>query len=775
MRILNIPTLCVVALLTVLTACSTTKHLPEGEVLYTGIKNIQYLNRDKSSRAGDVLEEVEAAISVPPNNAFFGSASIRTPFPIGLWAYNRFARYESGFGKLMYNIFASEPVLISTVNPDTRIKVASNLLHDYGYFNGQVSYDLVKTKHPKKMKINYTIDMGHPYTLDSIRYEGFTPHTDSLVQATAQESLLTKGDQFDVTRLQAERSRLVSLFRNNGYYYYRNDFITFLADTIQRPGKVWLKVMAKSNIPAEALRRYHMGHTSVYLTGYNGEAPTASLKTRQFTLYYAGKKPGIRLRTLRERFDYRKGDFYAQQQQESTQEGLARLGIFKFSEFQYQPKDSLSDTLQVVVNSMFDLPYDAQLELNVTNKSTQQLGPGAIFTLSRKNFLRMGANLDLEVKGSYEWQTNSTVIGDKSVLNSYELGTSLSLHFPRIILPWLRNRINEYRNASETNFKIYINQLNRARYFKMLSFGGSVQYSFRKSHTWKHSVTPLQLTFNTLQHRTAAFNSIARVNPMLYHSLDNQFIPSMSYTVTFDNSPLNLRNQWWWEGSVTSAGNLTSLAYAVLGRPFTRTNKTLLGTPYAQFLKFTSEIRFLHAFDSRQQLATRLMGGIIWAYGNKLIAPYSEQFYVGGANSIRAFTFKSIGPGRFHPARESRYSYVDETGDIKFEANIEYRFRLVTNLFGGNLNGATFIDAGNVWLLRNDEARPLATFSPSRLLNDLAVGTGVGLRYDLSFLILRLDLGVALHVPYDTGKKGFYNIPRFKDGLGLHFAIGYPF
>lgn len=156
------------------------------------------------------------------------------------------------------------------------------------------------------------------------------------------------------------------------------------------------------------------------------------------------------------------------------------------------------------------------------------------------------------------------------------------------------------------------------------------------------------------------------------------------------------------------------------------------------------------------------MGGVIWAYGNKTIAPYSEQFYVGGANSIRAFTVRSIGPGRFHPANNASYSYVDETGDIKLEANLEYRFRILSNFLGGNLNGATFLDAGNVWLMRKDEARPEAEFSLHNFFDSIAVGTGVGLRYDLSFLILRLDFGIALHVPYETGKADITTFPDLK-------------
>ena len=424
---------------------------------------------------------------------------------------------------------------------------------------------------------------------------------------------------------------------------------------------------------------------------------------------------------------------------------------------------------------MFDLPYDSELEFNLTTKDTKQTGPGAKFNLSRKNFMRMGASLNLELKGSYEWQTSSTVDGRSSVMNSYELGAALSLQFPRIILPWLRDRIDPFRFPSNTNFKLYAEQINRARYFKMLSFGGTVSYSFQPKRSMKHSVTPLNLAFNTLQNRTDEFNQIAAQNPMLFYSLNDQFIPSQSYTVTFDNSFRKRKNRVWWENSLTSAGNITSLVYAAFGQKFTEKDKKLLGTPFAQFLKYSSEVRNTVWFNDMHQLAFRAMGGIIWAYGNKTIAPYTEQFYVGGANSIRAFTIRSIGPGRYQPSADNTYSYVDQTGDIKLEANIEYRFRLLSKFAGGNLNGAVFLDAGNVWLLREDPARPDAQFTFNRFFDSIALGTGAGIRYDLEFLVLRLDLGIALHVPYDTGKKGYYNIPRFKDGMGLHFAIGYPF
>ena len=757
-----------------LSACSTTRNLPEGETLYTGIDKLEVVNEDKTLAGITALTEVEAALAYAPNNAIFGSSSLRWPIPFGLWVYNGFEKYQDkkGVGRWIFDHLGKSPVLMSSVNGETRAKVATNLLHDYGYFNGTVSYQEVPQKNPKEAKVNYVIDMAQPYFLDSIAYLKYPHYADSLIQFTRSQSVLKSGENFSVIKLEEERQRLSNLLRNHGYYYYRPEFTTYRADTLQKSGYVSLQVVPRNGIPAEAKKQYYVGNTSIYLTGYNNEPPTDTLRLRTMTLYYSGKKPGIRPNALMRNMFFRKGELFSQDRQTFTQEAIARMGVFRYSEFRYEPKDTTAngDTLNVNMYATFDKPYNAELELNVTTKSTDQTGPGAVFKITRNNFQRMGANLSFEVRGSYEWQTNSNVEGNSSKLNSYELGTSLSLDFPRLILPWKDRDLLRSRYQQKTSFKIYGNLLNRARFFNMLSFGGNVTYDFRKSRTWKHTVTPFQLTFNTLMSTTERFDSITATNPSLALSLGDQFIPSMNYTFTYDNARLKRDYQLWWENSITSAGNVTSLLYAALGKDFREKNKKLLGTPFAQFLKFTSEVRTLFKVGEKQHIAARLMGGVLWSYGNQTIAPYSEQFYIGGANSLRAFTVRSLGPGTYSPGKNTKYGYLDQTGDIKLEANVEFRFPIF-----GELYGATFLDAGNVWLMRKDESRPGGEFTLKNFAKSIALNTGVGVRYDLTFLVIRLDMGVALHVPYETGKSGYFNIPKFKDGLGLHFAIGYPF
>lgn len=760
-----------VTLLLGLVSCSTTKNLPEGEVLYTGIRKIEVADKDESRAGEDALAEVEGALKYPPNNALLGSSSIRFPLPFGLWIYNAFVHKKGKVGKWIFNKLAAKPVFISTVNPEVRTKVAHNLLNEYGYFDGATDFQVIPDpKNDRKAKISYFIEMEHPYTYDSIQYMRIRPRADSLIRANIGDRFLYDGENFNVVKMQAERERISSLLRDNGYYYFRPDFIVYQADTIMNPGKVALRVLPKESLPPIALRPWRVGNISVWLNGYSNEQPTDSVQYKDLTIHYEGKLR-VRPSVLYNRLYFKPGDLYSQAQQQKSQTALSRLGIFRYSEMQYTPRDTMrrQDTLDLKINTVYDLPLDGELEVNVTAKSNDQIGPGAVFSVTKRNVFHGGETFGVRLRGSYEWQTGKRISGESSAINSYEIGLTTTLTFPRVLFPTFSKRDLNY--PSSTTFRLYADQMNRARFFKLLAFGGDASYDFQPSATSHHSITPFKLTYNLLQHTTHEFDSITAANKALYKSLEDQFVPSMGYTYTYDDSPiLTRRNHLWWQTSVTQAGLIIDGIYALAGKKFNEEDKKLLGNKFAQFIKGTSEIRYNYLIGRNQHLVGRLMVGAIYSYGNARTAPYNEQFYIGGANSIRAFTVRSIGPGRYRPPEDSKYGYIDQTGDLKFEANLEYRFPIL-----GDLHGATFLDSGNIWLMRNDPERPGGQLKWGHFLKDLALGTGVGLRYVLPFIVIRVDMGIGLHVPYDTGKKGYYNIPKFKDGLGVHLAIGYPF
>jgi outer membrane protein assembly factor BamA len=277
--------------------------------------------------------------------------------------------------------------------------------------------------------------------------------------------------------------------------------------------------------------------------------------------------------------------------------------------------------------------------------------------------------------------------------------------------------------------------------------------------------------------KTDAFDSIMLKNPYLLASMEDYFTPEMRYTYTY-TSPAGLLHPIRWETTLAESGNLVSLAYVLKGSSWNEKDKKLFKNPYSQFLKIETDFTKTWTLNQKSSLVAHLNVGYIHPYGNSNWLPMVEMFYVGGANSIRAFSVRGVGPGAFPNLDNTSYGYIFQNGNAKFVTNLEYRRQLF-----GNLYGAVFLDAGNVWYTDAtfgddetfDKIFERGRFRLSSFLDDLALGTGAGIRYDLGFLVLRLDWGLALHVPYNTEKSGYFNIDGFKGNHTLHFAIGYPF
>ena len=837
-------------------ACSLTRNLPEGETLYRGIKSIDYdkhreaetggqekgvitaladayttveglLSGDASAmKPGEMVdektlrdslrrasqkdreayesarEEVEAVLSYAPNGSFMGSSFVTHPFPIRLLIYNRYAGSKSRFGRWMFNNFAASPVLMSNVNPRLRSTVAKNTLRSRGYFRARTSYELVPdSRDTLNGKVRYDIHPGPLYHLDSIAYLNFPPQADSIIHASPAPPVLHRGDPFNVVSLEAERTRIVGALREEGYYYQRNEHITFRADTLQTPMMVKMQVQPAPTAPGEAMRPYYIGNTRVNIYKYGdreivdsitlgGRPPLSASRSKKRPRLRLGKnstlqrpvagsisfgysrpadKPLLRPRAVWRSMQFRKGDLYRQSLSDQMQDRLAAMNIFSSVRINYVPRagqDSLSnDTLDILVNATLDKPYDAEFQGNVTTKTGGQVGPGVSFSFSKRNAFRAAETLTLKVWGSYEWQTGANVETKSSLLNSYEYGFSGSLTYPRFRFFGLGRRLGR-RFVSSTAFDLQARWMNRAGFFGRVSWSGGINYTLQHKQYIKHEFSPLTICYDQLLHSTARFDSITQANPALYVSMRDQFVPSMSYTFSWAGSP---KHPSALTVSFKEASALISSIYAISGEPYSKEGKKLLGVPFAQFVKGTVQYTRQVPLTKRSLLAMRAFAGIVYSYGNAKSAPYSELFSVGGANSIRAFGMRTIGPGSYHPAK-SQYSYVDQMGDLKLELNMEYRFPIV-----GRLHGAAFIDAGNVWLLRESPNQQGGQFNIKNLGDQIALGTGVGLRYDLDFLVIRFDLGIGIHAPYDTGRSGYYNMPSFGRSLGYHFAIGYPF
>lgn len=750
-------------------ACSTVRRIPEGEVLYTGVKKLR-IQPDSGVVLSTAAEEAaRQPLSVAPNNPLY-SPWLRTPLPIGLWAWNYcYTPREKGFKYWFFKRLAKEPVLLSKVQPGLRTQVAEQALANFGYFGSTVSDSLRYRKHGRKAKVDYTLRIAEPWFYGHIAYPTVNPGMDPLIDSLRATSLLRTGAQYNLDTLTAERQRITGLLRNRGYYYFRPEYLEFLADTTLRPQHVDLRLTLKPNLPAVALKPYRVGDVTVRLRNLR-PGPRDTLRLRNATVI-AQRPMKIRPRVLQRALTLRPGQLFTVDAQNRTQNELNQLGIFRSVNLSVTPLDSLrgGDTLDVAIDAQFDYPLEVALETDATSKSNSFIGPGVTLKVSNNNLFRGGEVLDVKLTGSYEWQTgNKNSGGQTSRMNSYELGLTSNLNLPRLLLP--EGWVSRLRYPGSTAFQLGVELMNRPRFFHLIAFSGSAGYNFRTSPYSHHGLTVFKLTYNRLLHTTASFDQTMEENPSIAMSFRNQFVPSISYTYTFDKTYGATGNRrFYWQNSLTAAGNLLSGILRAFGE---RQPQELFGNRFSQFAKEISEVKFYHRIGRRNNwLATRFLVGVGYAYGNSEVMPYSEQFYIGGANSIRAFTVRSIGPGSYRPPADDSDGYLDQTGDFKLEANIEYRFGIM-----GRLNGAVFLDAGNVWLLKNDPNRPGAELKWKGLLDEIALGTGFGLRYDISYLVIRADLGIGLHTPYpNPDKKGYYNISSFRDGLGFHLAIGYPF
>jgi len=766
-----------ISLAAMLTACSTTRLIPDGDQLYTGMKKIEYNDYEQSQHFMDTQLEVEAALACTPNGGLFGSPYYRTPLNYKLWIWNAYSQSEKPVSKWFCKTFGTQPVLMSNVNPQLRAQIAEGVLKKHGYFDGKVTYTTIDNKrNPKKAKIAYQVSMGRLTTLDSIAYTNFPEEMDTLIDT--EETLLKKGDAFDVATLDAERKRASNVLRNNGYFYFQPSFMSYLADTVRQSGKADIRLQLADSLPEQVGKSWPIGNLTMELRKTMMDKFTDSISRGFLTVKYSGKKPPIRIGVLLRDLKLRKGGLYSIDKYNESISKINGNGIFSMVNMTFSPRE---DSLDMIMDCLFEKPYDFSIEGNLTEKTNGRMGPGLIIGLTKRNAFRGGEKLSLNLKGSYEWMTGKRVGGSRDRIDSYEYGGDISVEFPRILFPrkkMTRERIQRMREKNKrprqfystpsTTIKFSRDILNRAEYYRLHTLGAELTYKWQPSATSKHEFSPISIEYAHLAYGGDSLTKLMLEYPSLYMALEDRLIPKIRYTYSY-KSPASYNNPISWTTTLTEAGSLLSLAYMAAGKSWNEKKKELFKTPYAQYLKLRTDFTKTWRTGEKSKLVGHLAGGIIWSFGNSEEAPFFEKFYEGGANSVRAFSSRSLGPGSIS-LDLSQWAYIIQTGDLMLQANLEYRFPLF-----GSLYGATFLDAGNVWLFNGSDITEGVKFNISRLPNDIALGTGIGLRYDLQFLVIRIDWGIGIHAPYDTGKSGYFNMTNFKDGQTLHFAIGYPF
>ncbi|MCM1337814.1 MAG: BamA/TamA family outer membrane protein [Candidatus Amulumruptor caecigallinarius] len=763
---IKLPLLCIIAVASLLGAggCSTTRRLPEGEILYTGVKPLKIQVPEGQKEAPGLGSQVKDAINVAPNNSLI-SPYYRYPFPLGLWVYNNWNDPGHGFKHWLYEKLVAEPVLISDVRPEVRVKMIDEILDNNGYFRGHADYELVQGKNKRKASIRYNITTGDAYPMDSIILLPDTCQLNHLIDSVAaRSSYLQAGQRYCTDSLSAVRVRIANVLRNRGYYFFKPDYIEYLADSVMNPGNIAMKMTLASNMPQMARQRYVTGSITTMVNRRDGGGTPDTTDTRRGRIIVM-EPSKLRREVITDNVTFRTGKTFSVRDMNRTQTYLSRLGIFDGIDIVALPDTTAAEpTLNVYIDCTFASPWQVGFEVNVASKSNDYLGPGAGITLTNRNVFGGGEFLNMSLNGSYEWETGHS--HHNSAYNSYEVALSGTLSFPRLIAPKFVPRRRHAQNW--THVSLSGNLLNRPRYFMLGQIDASFGYDWQASRHVSNTLDVFKLSYTKLMHSTHDFDSIMARNPAVGESFKTQFIPQISYTYTYSRL-VTPRNRVDFTFTVQEAGNLFWCAWKAFG--VKNGDMKLLGIPFSQFVKGQAQLvygRRLSAYDV--WLVSRIAAGAEHAYGNNSVVPYSEQFWVGGANSVRAFTVRSLGPGSYRSPADQVNGYFDQTGTFMFQLNTELRFPIV-----GPLHGAVFLDSGNVWLLKNDPQRPGGKLEASSFLRDLALGTGVGLRVDIGMMVIRGDLGIGLHAPYDTGVRGYFNMPSFGKSLAFHLAIGYPF
>jgi outer membrane protein insertion porin family len=762
-----------------LIGCSSTQYLKDGETFYDGAKIVFDTDGRRVGRKKILAREMKEYISVKPNAKFFGSRP-------SVWFYYSTGnpRKKKGLKNFLKEKVGKPPVLLSNVTPDRTAKTLEGYLYNEGYFKSKVAAS-VKTK-KKESKVIYTVKLERPFRLRNIDYpkakDSVYAH---IIKALREKSLLKEKQRYQLGRLEAEQKRIEKELKDVGFYYFDDRYLLFVADSTVGKRKVDLELETEPDMPKRAKRIYKINDVTIYpeytLSADSLATKGDTIKVNNFN--YIERSHFFRPTVITDVINTRKGDLYSKEYQDLTVNHLMGLGAFKFVNIKFKPAYKDSALLNA---SIFLTPLkkkSLRAEVQGMSKSNNFVGPGLSFVFTNRNFLKGAELFQVKLNTAYEVQITRQ---NQNALNSFELGFETSLTVPRFITP-VKIDFSLRRYLPKTQFKTGYNLQNRLGYFRLSSFNAGYGYNWRETAAKTHELFPVDITFIRTDKTSPQFDSLLSKNRVLANSFENQFIIGSRYSYTLNTQLMEMNldryekrkvreHSFYFNGNIDIAGNLLNTVQSHVKRDH-EGHFELFGAPYSQFVRTDIDFRYYWQPDANNKIATRMAFGIGYAYGNSSTLPYIKQFAIGGSNSIRAFPARSIGPGSYNvktdPNIKENTLFVDQRADIKMESNVEYRFTIYSGL-----KGALFADAGNIWLRKYDSLRPGGQFHKDTFLKQLAIGSGVGLRYDLSFFVIRLDTAFPIRrndVGWVLNDIDFGSRSWRRNNLIFNIAIGYPF
>ena len=754
-----------------LPSCSNTKFLADDEKLYT---YTWYSEKGIGKIKNKPLKAYELYL--------VGAAKTNRPFMLFPRMNLTIHNYCKPSGKwgprhYIYRVFNKPPVLLKDVNPEFRTKVMKQRLYDMGHFDSDIELDLkIYGRNDKKARAKYKVLFKPAYTYRNLEFFGKQTKADSIVSSSMPESIIISGNDYWLKELKDERFRLSSILKNQGYYFFNSDYLLFDADSTVGHKQVDLALVIKDNIPDKAYNQYSIRNVNVFVKSNKPHLDSILPSDSVFinNCCYKSVENTYRPEIITRVVSINPGEQYTFTSHDNTLRYLQGMGAFKSVNVNLKEVNDSTDQLDANISLVPLKPVQTSLEMNFATKSNDFLGPAAIASISHLNVFKGAEQLAFQIDGGFEWQKRSKRKEYELGLNSYEFGAQIKLTVPRFWVPFnFKNQSERY--VPKTHTGIGFRTLKRVKYYSMnlsqISFG----YSWRTTPKREYKLEPVSVNYLKLTESSVEFEDFLNRYPQVAKSFEEQFIIGSNFSYTYSANPAKKKfDRFYYNGVLDLSGNLLNAVYNITGlkEPNSTEPGKLFGTPYAQFVKLTNDLRYYICFNAKRQIATRLIAGIGVPFNNSSVLPYVKQYFAGGSQDIRAFYARSIGPGSYKPADSIPGGvFLDQSGEIKLEGNIEYRFPITYKT-----SGAFFVDAGNVWLLKEDESRPGGKFEFNKFLNEIAVGSGLGIRLDITYFVIRLDVAVPLRKPYISGKeKWIFNNSSFWSDYVISLAVGYPF
>lgn len=721
-----------------ITACSASKFIPEGSYLLDDIKI-------KSDTKNIETSQLEPYIRQKGNSKWFSLFKV----PLGTYALS--GRDTTKWINRKLQALGEDPVLFDSLQAEQTCNDLSNVLHGMGYIKAQVDYALKREK-KKKVKVIYNLHPGKRYHISSINYDIQDKNIDSVLKNKKFHSTnLRTGMPFMVSVLDNEREQITDFLNNNGYVNFHKDFISYSADTISGSTDIDITL-----------------HLHKFLSG-NGEEET---EHKQYTIgkinYHANgdfDKIPLRKSVLEENTIIEAGKLYNADELQKTYNRFGRLPIVKYTNIKFteRPDSNILDcNIGISTNKINSISFQPE-----GTNTAGDLGAAASLTYENRNIFRGAETFSIKLRGAFE-----AITGLEGYQNQdyEEYSLEAKLLFPRFVVPFLSKKFKKQSTAM-SELTVSYNMQNRPEFHRRV-FTASWRYrwndiSGKKSYKFDLiDLNYIYMPWISTTFKEEYLDDVNNRNSILRYNYEDLFIMKLGFGMSFNNGDEAYKI------NVETSGNFLSGISHLLGSKRNEDNQyTLFNIAFAQYVKGDFDYTKIIMFDRNNSLALHAGLGIAYPYGNSKILPFEKRYFSGGANSVRGWSVRGLGPGKFK-GTNGAIDFINQTGDIKLDLNIELRSFLFWKVYG-----AAFIDAGNIWTIRAYEEQPGGQFRFKDFYKQIAVAYGLGIRFNFDFFILRFDMGMKAINPAYNSNNEHYAIfhPDFSRDFAFHFAVGLPF